>query len=219
MQNSAVAIIRRQPLRDQVYSELLRRIMTGELPPGAQVVEQTLTAELEVSRTPLREALFRLEASGFVRSHPARGFFVAALTPDEARDLYPILWTLECLALRLAGLPGDETITELARIADARAAAKRPERALEYDTIWHELLIRDCPNSRLISQLRDLRVAVRRYETAYMHAVKEQRVANADHHSILNALRANDLVVAVQLLEEHWTAGLQSVIARLPQAD
>lgn len=216
MHNAPVATIRRQPLRDQVYAELLRQIISGELAPGAQVVEQLVTGQLNVSRTPLREALFRLEAEGFVRSHPARGFFVAPLSLEEARELYPILWTLESLALKIAGIPGEEILNQLQILADSRASAKRPGRALEFDTMWHEMLIRGCRNGRLQAEVSALRHAVRRYETAYMHAVEEQRAANADHHAIMAALRSNDLPSALRLVEEHWAAGLDSLVERLP---
>ena len=106
----------RAPLREDVRQIILDRILSGELPPGCRITESRLAAELGVSRTPLREALFNLESEGFVRSDLARGFSVAPLSVREVRESYPILQTLEVLAFRSIGQLAVTTAPDLRRI-------------------------------------------------------------------------------------------------------
>lgn len=91
------------PLREELRQAVLQRILRGVLPPGSRIIESKLSEELGVSRTPLREALLHLEQQGFVRSDLARGFSVEPLSQQEVREIYPIIWTLEGLALRSIG--------------------------------------------------------------------------------------------------------------------
>src|SRR6516164_2816173 len=98
MQNKPLAI-NKKPLREDVHALLRERIVSGGLMPGNRLQDVQLAAELGVSRTPVREALLRLEGEGLVESDPNRGFFVAPLSRKEVLEIYPIVWSLECLAL------------------------------------------------------------------------------------------------------------------------
>ncbi|MCZ7528349.1 MAG: GntR family transcriptional regulator [Acidimicrobiia bacterium] len=94
-------VIERRPLRDKVREEVLERLLRGVLPVGTNINEPELARELGVSRTPLREALLSLEREGLLDTHPGRGWWVAPLTPETVLDVYPIVGTLEALAVRL----------------------------------------------------------------------------------------------------------------------
>src|SRR5688572_24496804 len=90
------------PRRAETYVSVRQLILNGELLDGSRIVESSLCDQLGVSRTPLREALFRLEQEGLVRQDLARGFSVMPLSAREVREIYPIIWTLEVLALELS---------------------------------------------------------------------------------------------------------------------
>lgn len=90
----------KRPLRDHVKHQVLERLVRGMLPFGNRINETVLAEELGVSPTPLREALLHLQREGFVRSDTARGLTVRPLSQHEVRETYPILCTMECLALR-----------------------------------------------------------------------------------------------------------------------
>ena len=96
-----------QPLRSLVSDELRRLVVTGELPPGSRIVEESLAARLGVSRNPVREALQALAAEGFVELLPRRGAVVAQITPEQAEDLFDVRTALEPLAARLAARRAD----------------------------------------------------------------------------------------------------------------
>jgi DNA-binding GntR family transcriptional regulator len=95
--------IQRLSLRDQVRDELAGWLNDGRLKPGQRLEEERLARAMGVSRTPLREALASLARDGLVDAVPHRGFRVPALSVEVVRDLYPIIGSLEALAVRLSG--------------------------------------------------------------------------------------------------------------------
>ena len=196
----------RAPLREDLRQIVLRRILSGELP----------AAELGVSRTPLREALFHLERDGFVRSDLARGFSVAPLSGREVREVYPILQSLESLALRSLGPVAAATAPELRRMNQELAeVAGDPEQGCAIDHRWHETLLSPCPNRRLIELIGPLRETVSRYERLYMRDRALVAASVAQHLLIVEALEAGDMDRAVRELEENWRFGLEMLLVSL----
>lgn len=110
-----------QPLRSLVSDELRRLVVTGELPPGARIVEDRLAERLGVSRNPVREALQALAAEGFVKILPRRGAVVAQISAEQAEDLFDVRTALEPLAARLAARRADEDGIDRLREVLARA--------------------------------------------------------------------------------------------------
>src|SRR5215471_14140667 len=123
MQNTP-AIISKKPLRDDVHALLRERIVKGDIPPGNRLQDVQLAAELGVSRTPVREALLRLESEGLVESDPNRGFFVAPLSRKEVSEIYPMVWALERLALDSSEPPTPAQVQALRQINAEMAAVK-----------------------------------------------------------------------------------------------
>lgn len=203
------------PLADEVRDALRERIMTGELAPLARIRETQIASELGVSRTPLREALFQLACEGLIRCEPERGFRVEPLDPREVREVYPMIWTLEALAVRSAGPIVHAALAELERINGELAVARAPEAALGFDAQWHDALVAACNNQRLRSTLRGLRRAVRRYENVYMSDTVLQGQSVEQHRAIASALRANQLDLAIAALEANWHDGMRVLLSKL----
>ncbi len=203
----------KQPRRAAVYHTIRERLLRGDPAPGRPVNESRLAAELGVSRTPLREALFLLEHDGFVRSDLARGFSVLPLSAREVREVYPIIWGLECLALRAT--TGSVDTAAIERINGALGRAGDPAQALDADTHWHATLLGACPNGRLLRTLASLKDVAFRYEYAYMRAPDLIEVSVAQHRAISRALAARDVARAVALLEAHWQAGMEALLRRV----
>ncbi|PZW24078.1 DNA-binding GntR family transcriptional regulator [Thermosporothrix hazakensis] len=206
----------RRPRREEVRELILERLLKGELAPGSRVKEVWLANELGVSRTPLREALFRLEQEGFVRADPARGFTVVPLTAREVREIYPIIWTLECLALRTAGLVHAEQCAELERLnVELAEEAEASQRRIELDTRWHRTLLQHCPNGRLLRLIDAQKQVAYRYEWAFMRETEVIPVSVQQHAEIIEALRQQDLERAVEVLELNWRSGMGMLLQRL----
>jgi DNA-binding GntR family transcriptional regulator len=203
------------PLADEVRDALRERIVRGELPPLARIRETQIASELGVSRTPLREALFQLACEGLIRCEPARGFRVEPIDAREVREAYPMIWTLEALAMRSAGPMLQTVLVELARLNRELARAPDPEAALELDARWHDTLVAPCNNQRLRTTLSGLRLAVRRYENVYMSDTVLLGQSVQQHSTIAEALKVGDLALAITELEANWRDGMQILLGKL----
>jgi len=203
------------PMRADLRLKVLDLIMTGKLSPGVRVNESRLAKELRVSRTPLREALFQLESDGFVRSDKDRGFSVEPMSAREIRELYPMLWTLECLALRLCGPRATLAVPSLTKLNSELRTTRNPKRALILDSSWHETLLASCPNGRLRDATHGLRLATKRYELLYMRELPLIDVSVHQHQEIIKAIKDRNIAYALEKLEENWRFGMEELLVRV----
>jgi DNA-binding GntR family transcriptional regulator len=209
-------LISKKPLRDDIHALLRERIVKGDIVPGNRLQDVQLAAELGVSRTPVREALLRLEGEGLVESDPNRGFFVAPLSRKEVLEIYPIVWTLECLALDSSAPPTAAQIRALREInAQMAAVTDDPLHRQELDLRWHQTLVESCANERLKVFLAALKQIVRRYECVYMRDPALVRRSVRDHAEILEALVGKKPKLASRLLERNWHASMDSLLEQL----
>jgi DNA-binding GntR family transcriptional regulator len=205
--------ITRVPLREQVHRAVVGRILREELPPGARISDSVMAQELGVSRTPVREALLRLEREGFLEVDVGRGFFVKPLSSTEMREVYPILWTLEILALRSQPPLPPGTIAELDRINEELSqAGDDAERRIDLDVVWHQTLLAGCGNQRLLEMIGSVKAVVRRYEYAYMQNSGFIPVTTRTHDDIARALERGEVEAAVPLLESNWRFGMEEML-------
>jgi DNA-binding GntR family transcriptional regulator len=197
--------ITRRALRHDVRREILAMIFDGRLPAGERINERDLGTRLEVSRTPIREALLGLEGEGFVESRPARGFAPVPLSARDVNEVYPMVAALEILALR--STPPERLrahLPELERLADQMAAAATAKRAQALDDRWHARLVKDCDNERLLRTLASLKRVVRRYELAWMADNAHVETSTEQHRAIVEALGRDDVDRAAELLDLNW---------------
>ncbi len=185
---------------------------TGTMP---KVTEASLSTALAVSRTPVREALLRLQAEGVLRSSLARGFTVRPLDAAEAAELYPILGALESLAVAGIQRPARSELTELGRQLTELRRTTDPVRRWQLDTGWHQSLVALAANQRLTAMTGQLRTNLSRYELTFMREVPVRTEIDRLHRHILATLAAGDSTRAAEMLREHWQEGLRLVLAWL----
>ncbi len=218
-----MSVIRRDPLRNQVRTMLLEWLLNGELEPGSSISEPELANRLGVSRTPLREALLKLEIEGLLRSEPGKGFTVRPLTPDTAEDLYQLAGILEVEALKDGGIPPEEAIEELEECDRRRTFNVEdhdPIDAIRFDQKWHELLVSKCTNEELLETLRMLKNRLYRYEYIFADDFARLGTRGLEHHGeITDALRDGDLETALAVLRDHWEMGARTRSAFLREAE
>jgi len=202
-------------MRADLHRALLDRIVRGELSPGARIKELQVSEELGVSRTPLREALLRLEREGFVRSELARGFSVEPLSAREIRESYPIIAALETLAVRSSALVLSSLIDRLITLNAEFVASGGPEHAIDCDSRWHETLVSGCPNRRLNQLIVELRSTLRRYERFYMMDAVLVAESVKQHTRVTDAITAGELEVAVNALADNWRFGMETLLLRV----
>lgn len=198
----------REPLREALRRELTERIVAGDLGSGEPIRLVATAHALGVSVTPLRESLVQLEADGFVSSDPGRGYSVTEMTVAEVDEIYPLIWTLEALALRLAP-PTEEACATLGDLNARFRECHDAREAQSLDGEWHRGLLSECENRTLLDFLDLLKRRAARYEVAFMREMQRAgSSASADQHDeILARLASGDLEGAIATLQENWRVG------------
>ena len=205
-------VMDRRPLRTRVRAILLDLIATGALAPSEQLREEELSTHLGISRTPLREALFGLEAEGLVRSDPARGFFVVPMTRDEVVQTYPVLWTLEDLALASTAPGSTIDAVRLRAVNALLREAVDPVAMKDLDNEWHGILVSGCANPTLRTVIDRIKETLRRYEIAYMQDSGRVKDSAEQHEALTALVEEGRLRDARRALEHHWRSGMDRLL-------
>ena len=208
----SVLKLKRRNMSDDAVDAVRAMIVDGQLSAGERINEVQLSERLGLSRTPLREALGRLEGEGALTSKPHLGFFVAPLSETEYRQLYPIRALLDPEALRLAGIPSETRLRDLAALNRKMKESRDPLTAIALDDQWHLALIDDCPNRVLIELSTIFIQRTRRYELALMRDGANVKVSTRQHDEILRFLRNGNLRRACARLRDNMLSGTESVI-------
>lgn len=206
-------MVSRQRFSADVHEELFGRIIRGEFSSGQRLKDTELAEELGVSRTPVREALLRLEREGFICAQKHLGFSVKGLRESEIREVYPLVRLLECSALETSPLPCPAAIEKLAQIGTSlEHECADPFRRIELDSSWHENLVGGNGNQHLMRVLADLKGILFRYEYAFMKRDELVAESVAEHAAILASLEEGDRRKAVRLLRAHWNRCTQATL-------
>ena len=218
---SEVEAIQPQLLREEIYLAVKRWIVEGTLAPGEKVRDSELAERLGVSRMPVREALNRLADEGFVETAANRWTRVTPLDPDEARRIYPIVWSLEPLAVSLGGANLGEPGLEAMEQANARLreALERgdPVEASRADGDFHQVYLEATDNAELARILSGLKVKLRRLEVAYFGGSVTALRSVEEHEEVLEALRLGQFERAADAVRENWQRSFERILRRLDQ--
>jgi Transcriptional regulators len=207
-------MIVRERLSADVHQELLGRILRGEFAAGQRLKDTELAEELGVSRTPVREALLRLEKESIISSQKHQGFSVKALEESEIRDVYPLVSLLECTALDSTPPAGKTKLNELRKIGRALTdEGADPLQRIETDSAWHQRLISDSGNEHLLRILGDLKQVLFRYEYAFMGNAEHVAESAREHESIAACLERGDCPEAATRLKAHWARCAEETLA------
>ena len=206
--------MQRPNLAGDLAGHIRELIAGGTLPPGERINETALSEALDVSRTPLREALSGLASEGFVRIRPRHGFFVASLGPDDVRELYEVRAVLDPAALEMAGLPDDSQLRRLRKLnLEIAAAAGDAEQIVDLDESWHLELLAHCPNGHVLKLIRQFMLRTRPLELAYMAGRGSGVDASVrEHEEILDALVDGDLGRGVRLLRANMESAIPTLV-------
>jgi DNA-binding GntR family transcriptional regulator len=200
--------ISKLPARDRAYHELRYRILEGRLPPGTTLLETEVANLLSLSRTPVREALIRLEEEGLVEVRPRHGITVKALSIEEIQQIYEVFSALEVKAAQLTARRGisdadhdrlDGILSQMER-ATLRGDI---EQWSELDDIFHSELVALCGNPRLQGMLRQLWDMQYRARIAIVKLRPLPVLSDAEHREILAAIRAGDEARTSLLHQRH----------------
>jgi len=192
--------------RDLVYEHILEQITAGRLSPHEKLEEKTISEMMEVSRTPVREALKKLEIDGYVTISPRKGCTVRTYSPSEIDDIYRILAKLEGLALELAAPHlGKGELSQLRKTTEKIEAAYRKNRyreAWEENLKFHFLIAHLSGNGALEELIRQSRRKVHLYRYFQVTIGRMDEYAH-DHWGILDALGKKEFGTAGKRMESH----------------
>ncbi|HEY9011846.1 MAG TPA: GntR family transcriptional regulator [Devosia sp.] len=208
-------------LRERIYEEIVRMIVSGELPSGAPLDEKALTEKLQVSRTPFREALGTLAKEGLIEIKPYRGFFVRSFSRKETEDLYELRKTLECMAVELA-VPNmsDKHIARFEQLLDEAVAALKRGDMETYgarDRSFHETIAELSGNAALIETLNRLALQVQVGRTIANESKDFAKRAATERDDILAAFRSRDIKKASALMHAHISDVQRAVLERFAE--
>jgi DNA-binding GntR family transcriptional regulator len=204
-------------LNDWAYESIKNEILNLTYPPGAQLPVEILAERMAISRTPIREALLRLQSDGLVQSVARVGFFVTEITEKDLSELFELRTLLEChAAAKAAPRLTDADIKEVDRLAaQSLAAVDKGDMAsfLDVDTRLHSLLIERSENSRLIAMMETIRDLTYRERGLSIRSPDTVRETLKEHQRLAEALRQHDGELASQRMGEHLDAVRQRVLA------
>ena len=195
------------PLRDVVFNTLRQAILRGEMEPGERLMEIQLAQKLGVSRTPIREAIRKLELEGLVIMIPRKGAEVAHITEKDMKDVLEVRSTLEELVVELAiKNVTDEKIEELKcanKVFESAIVSKDAVNIVEADVKFHDILYSMTNNARLIQIINNLREQMYRYRVEYLknNDVYEQLVE--EHELLIQAVIKHDKAQAKDIICRH----------------
>lgn len=194
-----------KPLREIVFESMREAIIGGVLKPGERLMEIQLADEMGVSRTPVREAIRKLELEGFVVMIPRKGAYVAGVTHKDVADVFEIRAALEGLAAGLAAERAtDDEIEEMERLLlFNEGELKTLEQIVEADTDFHALVYKASRNNRLIQILANLREQIQRFRATSLAVPGRIKNAIEEHRAIVEALANHDVEKAQELASSH----------------
>ncbi|MBR2822510.1 MAG: GntR family transcriptional regulator [Clostridia bacterium] len=208
-----------RPIREVAYEVLKKAIITGEIPAGERIVETEYAERLHISRTPLREALRKLERDGLVEYVMRRGVIVRAFTIDDVQEIYTIRNALEMLTLpAIIEKAGPEEIASL------RAKLAEMDRLQEKDDVeglsplaraFHWELTAICGQKRILRVIESQDEYIRRFSAMAIRQENRRSAAHQEHHRLVDYVEAKDLERFTELTKKHIERSMENCLDAL----
>ena len=210
-------------LADRVYENLKQRILKQEFPSGERLNIAAIAKDLDVSNTPVREAVSRLEKVGLIKIVPYRGPYVRSLSESETAEVYDVRISLEALAARLATLHATPSALEeierrLTEFEEARRSGDLDE-VFQADLRFHQSIAQASGNRTLIdmlSMLSDWTLLIMQYSMPQARLAREK---GATHACILQAVSSGNKEEAAATMRKHIVAGKSLLLQQIQDSD
>jgi DNA-binding GntR family transcriptional regulator len=190
-----------------VYDEIRSRIIDNKYVPGEVLLERAISDELDVSRTPIREAFRRLESDGFVKIIPHKGVFVSGVSIDDLLEIFEFREALEKMAVRLfIAKANDATFKRIEKCSDEQLKAHKDgdrDRFMKKDMDFHRIIAEGSNNNRLISGISSIYDLVNRLAMAVENDPLLVDMAERHHRSLIGAIKKRDIDAAEKAMEVH----------------
>jgi DNA-binding GntR family transcriptional regulator len=214
--DSTESAIPRRSLTSAVAERLRDQIIRGEIQEGAQLRQDVIAAQFQVSRIPVREALRQLDAEGLITIVPNRGAVVPELSPDDIEELFAIRALLEpeVLKVSIPHLTQAEFTKAETVLKKFSNELKREENIADWGVLnseFHSILYSGANRPRFMSVIRNVNHNGERYTRLQLYLTHGMKRANEEHHQILELCRKRDVTAACKLLRQHIQYAGQSL--------
>ncbi|HEY3278460.1 MAG TPA: GntR family transcriptional regulator [Syntrophorhabdaceae bacterium] len=195
-------------LREQVYKRLKSNVLDGNWPPNTRLVEEKLAADMGTSRTPVREAIQKLEKEGLIRKLPKGGFAVGMVTSEEVEEVFGIRGVLETYAAYLAAARATEqdmaALEEIFRQEEACMKSGDAEEIVRLNTLFHDTLYKTAKSEKLLAVINELRDFIHRYRVICFSNERMVETAIEDHRVMIEAMKANNPRVVQKVVQKFF---------------
>lgn len=214
------AIESKEPLRERVYSHLRSAILSGRIHPEGRLIEEVIARELGVSRTPVREALHKLEIEGLIEHFQKRGFAVTGEKENQIAEIFEIRSILEGYILRIACESAtDDLLSELKSLlekAERCLAESQIEELHRVNTLFHDRILQQVSGrTRLKALVKDLREYVLRYRAATLRFPGGAERTLRGHANIILALETGDSDLCERIMRAHVEGAKRDAIREI----
>lgn len=210
----------RKSLGQDVFDYLKNAIIDQTITPGSRLVESKIADMLGISRTPLREALHKLEREEWIEKNPSGGFHVVTLTKDDIEQTFGIRSVLEAYAARLAAenhmikdlVPLEKKIKEFKICLELKEDSDKLQ---IINTEFHDILYSLSNSPKLIKMINQLRAQISRFRQIILKQYEYALQSNDDHVKMLDAIKNRDGDMVEQLVRAHIINGKEAVLSQL----
>ncbi|MDD4766590.1 MAG: GntR family transcriptional regulator [Desulfotomaculaceae bacterium] len=202
-----------KPLRELVFDSLRKAIIIGKLKPGERLMEIQLAEEMGVSRTPVREAIRKLELEGFVVMVPRKGAYVAGVSVKDIADVFEVRSALEGLAASLASERiTEEEMEDLEKVFHLITGEEDLLTVVKKDNEFHELIYKASRNQRLTQIITNLSEQINRFRLTSLSIPGRLKIAVDEHKKIIEAISERNAELANALASEHMENAEQNLL-------
>ncbi|MBQ9211243.1 MAG: GntR family transcriptional regulator [Clostridia bacterium] len=208
-----------RPIREIAYEVLKKAIITGEIPAGERIVETDYADRLHISRTPLREALRKLERDGLVEYVMRRGVVVRAFTIEDVREIYTIRNALEMLTL--PSIIENATAEDIASLREKLAEMDRLQEKDDVEGLsplareFHWQLTSISQQKRILRVIEGQDEYIRRFSAMSIHQESRRSAAHQEHHLLVDYVEAKDLDNFTELMRKHIERSMENCLTAL----
>jgi len=196
--------ILRSPLREQVIEMLLNGLLRGSFKKGEKLKDTEIAERLGVSRTPVREALIKLEEEGYLVNNMGRGFEIVAISEREVVEIYLLVAELEFYALNQIKEIDDKILNKLIKTNNRLTSMKfNPKEKSNLDVEWHAIIISLSKNETLKKTIKSFKKKTVWFELNYMKTEDTSTISAKDHKLIIDLLKEGDFPEAAKAIKKN----------------
>lgn len=211
---------KKQSAADRAYQYILQEIVENRLMPGSPIIEQEIADQLNISRTPIREAMKRLEVEGLLISLPYQGTLVATLTTEDIREICNLRSMIELWSLKQGfSLITEEELDHIESLFNEAISPFDPEKYYVADVMLHKLIVNKARSKRLQNMLNTLDVQIMRFRKATTTSSHRFSKSYQEHIEIINDIRNHNYEKCVADLEQHLQLVKEGFVAALRESN